>query len=73
MRPPAALDELQVDVAGVPVRIEIGARELGGNQRHAEFGRGPIELVDEAVLAVAQVEFAHRRVEIGRKAVPGVR
>jgi hypothetical protein len=40
----AAVDRLEVDVAGMPVRVEAGARELGGDQGQAVFRRGPVEL-----------------------------
>jgi hypothetical protein len=39
-----AVDRLEVDLAGMPVRVEAGARELGGDQGQAVFRRGPVEL-----------------------------
>ena len=66
-RPAAAFDQLEVDVAGVPVVVDVGARHARRDQADAALGRRQVELVDEAVLAFAQLELAHARAEIGRE------
>ena len=60
-RPAAAFDEREVDVGGVPVEVDVGARRERRDQADAALGRRQVELVDEAVLAFAQVEFARAR------------
>ena len=68
--PLAAFDEREVDVAGVPVDVDVGARRERRDQADAALGRRQVELVDEAVLAFAQLELAQHRAEVGRKAKP---
>ena len=65
--PAAAIDEREIDVAGVAVEVDVGARRERGDQADAALGRRQIELVDEAVLAFAQVELAQARAEVGRE------
>ena len=71
--PAAAFDQVEVDVAGVAVEVDVGARRERGDQADAALGRGHPELVDEAVLAFAQVELAQHRTEIGGKGEAGMR
>ena len=72
-RPAAAFEQREVDVAGVAVRVDVGARRARRDQADAALGGRQVELVDEAVLAVAQVEFAQRRAEVGREGEARVR
>ncbi len=70
---PGRVEQIDIDVGGVPVDVEVGARELRRQQRDAPVdGRQP-EPVDMAVLAVAQVVGRNRRIEVGRHGVAGVR
>jgi hypothetical protein len=62
--PAPALDQLEIDVARVPVEVDVGARRERGDQADAALARGKVELVDEAVLALAQIEFAQHRAEV---------
>ena len=66
-------DQLQVDVAGVAVGVEVGAREGGGEERHAELVRRGVELIDVAVLRFAQLRLAHDGAEVRGKVVAGMR
>src|SRR5688572_10054769 len=61
---PGSVQELQIDVAGMAVRIEVSARKRGGEERHAELVRRGVELVDVAVLRFAQLPLADHRAEV---------
>ena len=73
VRPLAAFDQLEVDVAGMPVVVDVGARHARGEQANAALGRRLPELVDVAILAVAQLELADRGAEVGREVDPRMR
>lgn len=60
-------------VAGVPVRVKVGARPERREQRRAQLRRARIELVDIAVLAFAQLRLAHGRAEVRRETAPRMR
>ena len=64
---------VEIDVAGVPVRVEVGARPERGKQRRAEFRPVRVELVHVAVLAFAQFSLADNGAEIIRKRMPRMR
>src|SRR6185503_7020453 len=58
---------------GVAVRVEVGAREGGGEERHAELVRAGVQLVHVAVLGLAQLGLADDGAEVGGKVVAGMR
>src|SRR5687768_17082902 len=66
---PGTLDQLEVDIAGVAVGIQVGARKGRGEERRPDFVRRGIELVDVAVLRLAQLRLADHGVEVGREVV----
>src|SRR5687768_12773390 len=67
---PRTLDQLEVDIAGVAVGIQVGARKGRGEERRPEFVRRGIELVHVAVLRLAQLGLADDGVEVGGEVVP---
>jgi len=71
--PVPAFDEREVDIGVVTVRVDVGSRRLRCQQPHASLGGGQQQLVDEAVLAIAQRVLADSGTEVGRTDAPTVR
>src|SRR4030095_12580394 len=67
VRPHASLDQFEIDIASVAVRIQIRTRESRCEQGCAVLSCRAVQLVDVAVLAVAQFEFRNGGVEIHRE------
>jgi len=70
---PLALDQVEVDVARIAVRIQVGARPLRCEKRRAYLGAARVELVDEAILALAQLHLGDRGAEIVGELAAGMR
>ena len=67
VRPGAAFDQVEIDVAVMPVGIEVGARPARGEQRNAGSAGGQVQLVDETVFTVAEVELGDSGIEVSRE------
>ena len=70
---PRRVEQVQVDVAGSAVRINVAARKVCRQQGCAVSPCAGIELVHQHVLGAAQARHAQDRAKVSRKLVPRVR